>query len=411
MTLGRKLVRCLIPSAALAAAAVGCNGDEDESPSETILLGFMVLEEDVAQSQGDTARLLVAFREINDQGGIEIDGTRYSLDLVTADHGGAPEGGMAAMETFVEQGVLAVIGPPWSSLTLGESGDGSDGAVAAAQEHGIVLVSGSATAPAITDLDDDDLMWRTVPSDAFRFRETFEALGGTVTGDVSYDVSAGDLDALMTRDYREELDQVFAGSPEAVYLLNFDEFLSITSTIATGGYFDAYAEGEPLIYVSDSVFDENTLVNVAPQVLSRLRGTSQIPEEGNENFQLFSDLMVAEDLGEPEIYDAARYDAVFLVALAIQQAGSLDSDQIAAELRDVSRANSGDREIGVGDWQTAREAIMAGQGVNYEGAAGSIEFSSQGDATSASYVVWSVSDSSGYFAFEFDKTITYNASE
>jgi ABC-type branched-subunit amino acid transport system substrate-binding protein len=222
-------------------------------------------------------------------------------------------------------------------------------------------------------------------------------------------VSSGDIEELMSRDYRSDLDDVFSGSPEAIYLLAFDEFLAITATIANFGYLDGYDAGAPLIYVSDSVFDANTLNNVPPEVLSRLRGTSQIPPEESENFVALSELMLSEGLGQPEIYDSARHDAAVVIALAIQQAGSLDVDAVKDALSHVSRAETGDVEVDFRAWAEAREVLLSGGGVNYEGAAGAVDFSPQGDATSGTYAVWSVANPEGEVEFEIIKTLTYDA--
>jgi branched-chain amino acid transport system substrate-binding protein len=421
------------------ALSTGCDGSQKQDENG-IAIGFMVFEEDVAQAQADTVRLLVSIRDINAQGGVRIDDVDYPLSLVTEDHGGTPSGGVSALERLAKQGVTAVIGPPWSSLTLGDSGDGSDGAIAAAKDLGILLISASATAPGISEVVDDDLMWRTVPSDAFQgslaasllyeeasiattailhrddawgaglataFEETYTTLGGTVTTRVPYDVSEGSLDSLVTKSWSSELDEIFEDSPEAIYLLNFDEFPAVAAAVVAGGYLDSYPDGRPLIFVSDSVSSENTLNNVPSQILSRLRGTAQIPDPGNENFSDYASRMAEEKLSAPHIYDAARHDAVFLIALAMQKANSTNAHDMKRELRSISSAEAGDTLVSYGQWEEARDALLSGEEINYDGPSGPIEFAPSGDPTTGTFVVWSISEADGEHHFEILDTVTF----
>ena len=71
------------------------------------------------------------------------------------------------------------------------------------------------------------------------------------------------------------------------------------------------------------------------------------------------------------------YDIAFLAALAIEKAGSADRGLIASALRDV--ANAPGVFIRPGEWAKAKEALAAGEDINYEGASGAIEFDGNGD--------------------------------
>ena len=74
---------------------------------------------------------------------------------------------------------------------------------------------------------------------------------------------------------------------------------------------------------------------------------------------------------------AHGYDIAFLAALAIEKAGSADRSMISAALRDV--ANAPGMVIRPGEWAKAKEAIAAGEDIDYEGASGAIEFDENGD--------------------------------
>lgn len=80
-------------------------------------------------------------------------------------------------------------------------------------------------------------------------------------------------------------------------------------------------------------------------------------------------------------YVTNSYDAVFLLALAIEKNGSADRDGVSAALREV--ANAPGEVILPGEWAGAKELIAAGTDINYEGASGSIEFDDVGDVAGA----------------------------
>ena len=86
----------------------------------------------------------------------------------------------------------------------------------------------------------------------------------------------------------------------------------------------------------------------------------------------------AAELGEV-VYQSASFDAMFLLALAIQQKGSADADGMSAALRAVSSPPG--KVIYPGQWAEAVAALASGEGVNYEGAGGSLDFNENGDVS------------------------------
>ena len=68
-----------------------------------------------------------------------------------------------------------------------------------------------------------------------------------------------------------------------------------------------------------------------------------------------------------------------LVALAIQKSGSTDRAGISAALRSV--ANPPGVKIGPGEWKKAVAALARGDDIDYEGAAGSLNFDENGDVS------------------------------
>ena len=71
------------------------------------------------------------------------------------------------------------------------------------------------------------------------------------------------------------------------------------------------------------------------------------------------------------------YDAMFLMALAIEKAGSADPKAIPAALRAV--ANGPGEIILPGEWAKAKKLIAEGKDIRYVGGAGPQDFDENGD--------------------------------
>lgn len=422
-------------------ATSGCQNKGSKDQHNVIELGLLVEYDDPADTEEDISKANMAATEINDGGGISIDGTDYLVRIIAEDHEGSAAGGIKALERLAARGVTAVVGPPWSSIALGDAPDGSDGAAIAARDLGILMVSPSATSPAITDLDDDDLMWRTAPSDSLQavlaadylllekgvsragllirneawgrgladaFQTAFEAGGGEIVGLASYDVSGTEISDLGTYDYQKELDAVFADSPEVILLANFDEVFQISNRIVRGGYLDPYGDTPPLFFGADATFTNDLLGNGAPEVLRRMEGVALAPDSESAAFSTLVANLEALDLAETDTFDAARYDAVYCVCLAMQAAQSIDAEEIKQSMRAVANAHEGDIEVTVDEWPQARAALLSGEGINYEGAGGPIEFDDAGDPTTGFFVLWKVVESSpGAFDYDLSNEVRF----
>ena len=77
------------------------------------------------------------------------------------------------------------------------------------------------------------------------------------------------------------------------------------------------------------------------------------------------------------VFSAQAYDAAFIIALAIEKAGSADRAAVAKAVRSVASAPG--VEILPGEWKKAAATIAAGKDVNYQGASGDHEFDAVGD--------------------------------
>jgi ABC-type branched-subunit amino acid transport system substrate-binding protein len=84
------------------------------------------------------------------------------------------------------------------------------------------------------------------------------------------------------------------------------------------------------------------------------------------------------------------YDAVYLIALAAQKAGSTDPTAIRDALRDVANSPGETVSPGTDGYKAALKLIADGKDINYEGAAGPVDMDKNGDVLIGAIEVWHV---------------------
>jgi ABC-type branched-subunit amino acid transport system substrate-binding protein len=413
----------------------GCADSGDDDAEGAIRFGVFIRE------GGDSADEVLAVREINAAGGITIGEQSHDLELIRVFDGASAEGGVKAVDSFVKQGAVAAIGPRWSSILLGARADHSDGAAHAAIEAGLPVVSGTATSAEISTLDDDDLIWRTIPSDDHQgqvgahyayekrgartaailyrddawgrglqatFAATFEQLGGTVQASASYDPERD----LQGYDY-PELADLLADKPDVFYILAFDEFPQISLRIVQGGYLEPYGDALPLFLNTDGSYDPSILTNASPEVLPHVVGTVPGPSPGNETYAKYLDAFEAAGLGPRENAWSYPYDAVYVLAYAIQAAQSTDAAELKQQLRAVSGPDGDDDvAIGLDEWAAGKKALERGEPIDYDGASGPIDFDENGDPSAGYYSIWQVTENDdGDLEFTFDESSNFEFGE
>ena len=80
-------------------------------------------------------------------------------------------------------------------------------------------------------------------------------------------------------------------------------------------------------------------------------------------------------------------NAVGILALAIEKAGSTDRTAVRDALREM--AGDGGMPILPGEWEKAKAAIAAGEDIDHMGAAGSQDFDAAGDVP-GTIGVWTI---------------------
>ncbi|GHE21390.1 ABC transporter substrate-binding protein [Halomonas urumqiensis] len=374
-----------ILSMTVAASALALAGVAQAEVKIGFLGGFTGGIESLTPPIFDGARLAV--QQVNEQGGI-LDGQELVMPSGDTTCSDASAASNAADRMVNTEEVTAIVGALCTGATIAAANN-------AAIPGGVTMVSPASTAPAVTELDDNDLVFRTVPSDAFQgemlaklllekgidnvavtyvnndygsglagaFTTAFENGGGTVAENLAHEDNRAD--------YRSELGSLSVSGAETLVVLAYADTSgqTVLRQAYEGGMFTQYVGADGM--VGDSLI-EAIGADVLDGMIATRPGSPDLP-----GTDIFNEAAEAADIDPSAVFAAQAYDAAFLLALAIEQNGSAEREGVSAALRSVSSEPG--EVILPGEWEKAVELIAAGEEINYEGASGTHEFDEAGD--------------------------------
>ena len=328
----------------------------------------------------------LALQNVNDQGGILGGG---KLTIESADGACDSTAAANAADKLINTSqVTAIVGGLCTGETIGAfNGSGKPG--------NVVFVSPASSAPALTTLDDNDLVYRTTPSDALQgvkmaslliskgikdvavtyvnndygkglndsFTAAYKADGGTVSADVAHEDSKAD--------YRAELGQLSGSGSQNLVILAYANSSghTILQQAVESGDFKAFVGGDGM--VGDALTKGIDPKSVEGLIATRAGAASGAGPDA------FAAVAKAASVDPTGTYVPQAYDAAFMLALAIEKNGSADRKGLSTALRAISNGK-GD-VILPGEWKKAVADIKAGKDINYEGAGGALDFDKAGD--------------------------------
>ncbi|MFT7594440.1 MAG: branched-chain amino acid transport system substrate-binding protein [Paracoccaceae bacterium] len=356
---------------ATAATALMAGASTAEEIKIGVILGFTGPIESLTPQMADGAE--VAMKEVSDSG-LLLDGSTVvsvRADSTCVDSGAATA---AAERLITSDGVKAIMGADCSGVT---------GAILSnvALPNGIVMISPSATSPALSTVEDNGLFFRTAPSDARQgvvmtevlmedginevavtytnndygkgladsFQAAFEAAGGTVTINAAHEDGKAD--------YSAEVGALAAAGGDR---------------LVVAGYVDQGGSGIVRAALDAGAFDTfhfpDGMISAALQETfgSEIDGsTGQHPGTDSEGATLYTE-MVAGAFDTTSPFTPEAYDATALILLAMQAAGSSDSAVFKHKILDV--ANAPGEPILPGQLAKGLEILKAGGEIDYVGA-------------------------------------------
>lgn len=358
--------------AATAASALLAGVAQAEDIKIGILYGFTGPIESLTKSMAAASE--AAIDEVN-ASGLFLDGktkvTAVRADSTCIDAAAATA---AAEKLVTSDKVSGILGGDCSGVT---------GAVLAnvAVPNGIVMISPSATSPALSTAEDHGLFFRTAPSDAREgevageimaehgiktaaltysnsdygkglaeaIQKGFEAKGGKIT------ISAAHEDGKA--DYSAEVAALAAAGGDILVVAGYvDQGGSgiLRAAIDTGAFSKFELPGG---MISD------TLTKNVPEGLNGSFG--QVPGNDSPGLKKLGDMSGGKfDVTSP--YTPESYDAAALMLLAMQAANSTKSADYAPKIMDL--ANAPGEKIYPGDLAKALQLIKDGKDIDYVGA-------------------------------------------
>jgi branched-chain amino acid transport system substrate-binding protein len=363
-----------------------------------ILVPFTGALSDFGEPFANAARLAV--KEINEAGGV----LGQDVALIEGDSGTEPVKAQEEARRLIDiEGVSALVGAAASGVTLPV-------AESVAIPGEIVQISPASTSPALTVVEDNGFLYRTTISDAAQgvilgklayeisgftsactmyvnnaygqglseqFTETFRELGGTVTAQVSHATEE-------QVSYVSELSECVDGDPEVLVAISYPEHAGVylkealeQDLIDTFLFCDGTKSDDQFEALGWEPFEG--MSGTAPGALVLAAGTA------------FTAAYEAEYGEKPPLpFMRESYDAVYIIALAAEMAGSTDSKDIRDAIDEIANPPGEEIDPGVAGFTEALDLIAAGSAINYQGTAGPIDFDPNGDVLRGAIEVWEI---------------------
>jgi len=341
------------------------------------------------------------FRKAGDLAVKQFTEAGFPIEIKYGDTETSAIPGVEAARSLVDvERVKALIGAAASGVTLPI-------AESVAIPKQVPQISNASTSPLITVLPADegkDFLFRTCPSDALqgiilgklaadegykkaavlwvnnaygqglmeRFKEAFEARGGQVVASVPHDEKPAPT-------YVSELRQIMQAEPDVMLALAYPG----QATVYLKEFFEAgYNKTTDLLFCDGTKSVEMPKA-LGAENLAGFYGTAPGTVAGNTLKQFEADYKAEYGELPPLPFMSNFYDAVVVVGLAAAAAQARGLDITPVNVRDMLRvvANPPGEEIGAGveEFKKAIQLLKDGKDINYEGAAGSVDFDDNGD--------------------------------
>ena len=330
----------------------------------------------------------LAEKHINEQGGMFASGEKFVV--ARADSQCDPVAAVDAVTKLINVNmVTGIVGPVCSGATIAQAESVSIPA-------GVVTLSVSASSPAISNMENGtDLVFRSAASDAYQgvalaelamskgikdiavsyanddynagiaevFAKSFAAMGGKITSNEAHEPNKAS--------YRAEVATMGAGSDNlAVFAYYGSGGITLMRNALETGAFSTFIG-------ADGMLAQEVIDQIGAENLGSTTFTTSTSDQSSAGFTAWKALADAAEVPAAGPFVPNSYDATFMMALAIEKAGSADRSAVAAALRSI--ANAPGEIILPGEFAKAKAIIASGGDIHYNGASGPQDFDENGD--------------------------------
>ncbi|MDB4934219.1 MAG: Branched-chain amino acid transporter, amino acid-binding protein [Labilithrix sp.] len=370
--------------------------------------------------------------QINAGGGLLGRPVRFDVRDDKSDEGNVVTG---VATDLVNEGVVAMIGPVGSQQVVLTQKILAD--------RQIIQISPSATSTDLSTIQaaNDRFLFRTTPADDFQgaavilfAQKTPRGLGDAgapldeagvpitcnklaiINIDNSYGTSMAEVIATnwpkrgvgrtvvlkktlpvdLVASYATEASQLIAAKAECAALISYEKVAAqFVHDVKVAPGFKTLSDNGFFFIGTDGVFTpgflqlslENRADDTSPSTADGVFGTNPDTQPGTKEYNEFKTIYRSyfPELPDAPPFTANTYDAAILIALAIQQAGTV-TDHVA--IRDaLSKVSSKGKPFTPAQVGDALLALRQGQDIDYKGASGNVDFEDNGNVKSG-FIVW-----------------------
>jgi len=348
-----------------------------------VFLGFTGPIESTVADMGPGAEL--AIKEVSDSGlllgGTKVSGVRGDTTCIDSASATA-----AAERLITSDGVKAMVGGDCSGVTTATLQN-------VAMPNGIVMISPSATSPALSTIEDNGLFFRTAPSDARQgvivadilkekgvssvaisytnndygkgladaIASNFKAKGGKVTINVPHEDGKGD--------YTAEVGALAAAGGEVLVVAGYVDQggKGIVQAAVDTGAFDTF-------YFPDGMVSPVLTTNHGKDIAGSFGAN---PGTNSPGAATYAEMAKAAGF-KAGPFSGESYDAAALILLAMQAAGSAESSALKGKVMEV--ANAPGEKIFPGELAKGLKILAGGGDIDYVGAS-AVELIGSGESS------------------------------
>lgn len=351
----------------------------------------------------------IAQNDFNAIGGVRS----RPISLLVCDTQGLDQVALEGAEHLASVGIQAMIGPDFSRQVL-------DVATQVTIQNQMVLVTPSGTAAPIRILEDQNLVWRTVANDAVQGRTLGLLVDRVVTRDLNLtwqearvlvlvreadSYSAGLSEAVASvvprddtgqslaefRNYPEAWEEFWVANrgqiqePDVVVILGASEAWDFAEEI------DDFFPNQNLFIFADAAKNSEEASRTSMALEGRILGTApqNVGETDYIPYQSFRVKYRSDYDEDPNQFQfvANAFDALFVIALGAAAEG-VTGPQIAAGMARLSDTEAEDVSADQTGATRAIEILQNGGAVDYQGAAGPMNFDETGEPDFTPIALW-----------------------
>lgn len=300
-----------------------------------------------------------------------------------------------------------------ANIVIGSMSSGVTAAVAESVTipSNVIMISPTSSDPSITDLADNDTVFRVYPSDTLqatalvqalakefgsdatvnigarndafgtallaKFKQGWEAQGGKVGTEVSWNPDAANFDS--------EAQKLVSGDPAAWVIADFPTtFAKFGPALVRTGKWDPKKT-----FMTEALSSQGAIDEVGAKIMEGVRGTAAT-SDGAEPDAFSAAFKAAYPDVEFTGFEGTGFDSGVLACLSAISAGSTDTAALIPALRKVSGPEGTQYT-----WQQLDKAVAdaaAGKPVAYKGAWAQVDFDAAGDPGAGVFNIWTVKD-------------------